>query len=651
MTTARDSHKKHSLAFKLAAFILTSTSIIFIIAFAYNYTHSRDVVMEGVEENARNLTLSTVNKIETVLHGVEKIPHCITTYLENLDYNQDQLLQFLKNIIAGNDDIYGSTVAFEPYAFDSELRHFAPYYYKSGDEVDFMYLGSESYNYFSWDWYLIPKEMDMPIWSEPYFDEGGSKIIMATYSVPFHQMKDGRSIIHGIVTADMSLEWLVNIVSSISLYDSGYAFLISRNGVFVTHPDQSLLMRESIFSAAEGANDSNLRNIGRAMIRGDQGFVPYQSVYLNKKCWLYYAPLPTNGWSIGVVIPEDELFAGLHTLNKRIFTIGITGFALLFVVVVLISGTITRPIRTLAHTTMEIAKGNLDIEVPRLKTRDEVGDLSRSFEDMRVALKEYISDLTETTAAKERIESELKIAHRIQMSFLPKHFPPFPDKIEFEIFANLEPAKEVGGDLYDFFLLDDDHLFISIGDVAGKGVPAALFMAVTKTLMKGVAEKSILPSEILMKVNDELAHDNESSMFVTVFCGILNIKTGEFSFSNAAHNPPVIIRASQNPDWLEIPRGFLLGPMEGSEYFTEKIILHPGDMLFTYTDGVTEAMNQEKQLYSNERLIETISDSKATTAEQLVHEVFASVRDYADNEPQSDDITALSLLYKGASEH
>ncbi|MDP2838670.1 MAG: PP2C family protein-serine/threonine phosphatase, partial [Syntrophales bacterium] len=334
-----------------------------------------------------------------------------------------------------------------------------------------------------------------------------------------------------------------------------------------------------------------------------------------------------------------------------VLIIGTAGFGLLFLIIVLISGTITRPLRTLAGKAAEIARGNLDIEMTEVKSNDEVGDLSRSFDNMKTALKEYIANLAETTAAKERYESELKIARTIQMSFLPKNFPPFPENIEFDIYATLASAKEVGGDLYDFFLLDKDHLFFSIGDVSGKGVPAALFMAAAKTLMKGTAGRDMAPSEVLSRVNRELCLENDSMMFVTVFCGMLNFRTGEVLYSNAGHNPPLVLRPGQPPEWLPLPDGFFLGTMEDSTYETRRILLASGEMLLLYTDGVTEAMNGEKAFYYEERLIRVAKDHERGSPEELVREILQSVRDFAGSEPQSDDITLLALSFRGRAEN
>ena len=473
---------------------------------------------------------------------------------------------------------------------------------------------------------------------------------MATYSLPFYKTINGKRTFQGIVTADISLDWLVKIISSVSTFKSGYSFLISKKGNFVSHPDESLILKETIFSIADAREDPHLREIGEEMIHGKTGFVPYQGFYLNRPSWIYYSPLPTTAWSMGVVAPEDELFADIHQLSRHVFLIAIAGFTILLLVIFTITNRMISPLETLAATTTDIAKGNLDIQLPHVTSHDEVGDLSRSFEEMRVSLKEYISNLAASIKARERLDSELKIAQNIQMNFLPKRFPPFPDKTEFEIYAKLEAAKYVGGDFFDFFLLDENKLFISIGDVADKGVPAALFMAMTKTLMKGVAEQEPGPAEILMKVNDEIALDNDTFMFVTVFCGILNLQTGEFIYSNAGHNPPVLIRKEQAPEWLTLPEGFILGPMMNTVYKNDRIDLHPGDLLLLYTDGVNEAMDEDRIIYSNERLIDTVTDRKSDSAEGLVSLVMESVKRYSGEQPQSDDITILALRYDGRGE-
>jgi sigma-B regulation protein RsbU (phosphoserine phosphatase) len=253
-----------------------------------------------------------------------------------------------------------------------------------------------------------------------------------------------------------------------------------------------------------------------------------------------------------------------------------------------------------------------------------------------------------TRAAKERIESELTIARDIQMNIVPKTFPPFPDMQEIDIHASIEPAREVGGDLYDFFFVDDDHLCFVIGDVSGKGVSAALFMAVSSTLFKASAKPGTPPEEILYRVNNDLCADNEASMFVTAFFGILNIRTGEIVYSNGGHNPPYIRRTSGDVEFLQCASGLALGVMEEFTFVRDIISLKPGDDIVLYTDGVTEAINRQDEFFSDGRLEEFLRKTGSTySACHLVQSISGTVHDFAAGAVQSDDITLLVIRYNG----
>ncbi|MBU6402040.1 MAG: HAMP domain-containing protein, partial [Verrucomicrobia bacterium] len=497
------------LAVKFGILVLGSTGLIFVLAFAASHRVASRLMLGTVEEDTRNLARNTVNRLEAVLLSVEPLCKVMADRLSHERPSPEELTRMLDGTLQAAPHVFGSAIAFEPGAFARDRAAFAPYRYRTADGLGFSDLGVGSYDYFSWDWYIIPRETGRPGWSDPYFDEGGGNAMMCTYWVPFYRLTNGMRTFAGVVTADVRLERLAQIVASLKLPRGGFAFLLSQNGQFISHPDTNLVFTESIFSVAEEAGDRQLREVGRRMVRGQEGFERIDAPGTRAISWLYYAPVSASGWSMGIVFPEQAVLAGLRDMDRVVFWIGSTGFSLLLVVIALLAVRVTRPIRMLARQTHEIARGNLDLPVPAVTSQDEVGDLSQSFEDMRVALKEYIANLADTTAAKERIESELKIAQTIQRSFLPKRFPPFPDRKEFDLHAELQPAREIGGDLYDFFLLDPQRLFFAVGDVSGKGVPAALFMAVTKTLLKGVSEQQGTPAQVLAKVNRELYVDNE----------------------------------------------------------------------------------------------------------------------------------------------
>jgi sigma-B regulation protein RsbU (phosphoserine phosphatase) len=640
--------KRHGIAFKLILYIMTGITLIFALIFGYNYLYSKKILLKNVEDNARNLALATTNRIDKILHSMEVAATNLATFLQQSAYDDKQrLLDLIRSFVECNPEIYGSTIAFEPYAYDQSSLYFSPYFYKSKGETKFTYIGGEGYHYFYWTWYQIPKELNRPIWNEPYYDEGAGNIIMSTFSVPLYKTVSGEKEFLGVLTADISLDWLQEIVSSIKIFESGYGFLISRNGTIVTHPFKDLIMHETIFSVAEARGDAYLREIGREMIKGKTGFVPFTSIVTEDKCWMAYCPVPSTGWSLAVIYPQDELMADVVNLNRTVFLLFLVGLFLLLGVIVFNARSITKPLRMLAKATRVISTGNLDAEFPQIKSKDEVGNLSESFVTMQDSLKRYIKDLTETTAAKERIESELKIAREIQMSIIPKIFPPFPDRPEFDIYAFIEPAKEVGGDLYDFFFIDDDHICFMIGDVSGKGVPASLFMAVTKTLFKANTDEGIKPDEILTRLNNELARDNESCMFVTIFCGILNTKTGEVLYSSAGHNPPLVLCREKGAEYLGTSGGVAVGALEGLSFKTEKLVLHPGDCLFMYTDGVTEAANLKDELFSEKRLRNDLSPLADRPIKAIVSSLMEKIEDFSQGAPQADDITMMIIKYFG----
>jgi phosphoserine phosphatase RsbU/P len=296
----------------------------------------------------------------------------------------------------------------------------------------------------------------------------------------------------------------------------------------------------------------------------------------------------------------------------------------------------------------EPVTGPSDIDHLPQKSRDEVGKLAESFITMEHALRRSISELKETTAAKERIESELKIARDIQMSMVPKTFPAFPHRPEFDLYAILVPAREVGGDFYDFFFIDDNHLCFAIGDVSGKGIPAALFMAVTRTLFRTSAGKVSMPDKILSLLNLEICRDNDACMFVTVFCAVLDIRTGEVEYSNGGHNLPYLVSHCEIAP-LKNTGGMALGFTQDVTYRSEKLVLQAGDGLFLYTDGVTEAMDEGGNQFSEPRLEEFLHQVDASSATEIVRDAVDRVKSHSAGAPQSDDITALALKYLGDS--
>jgi len=458
--------KRNSLSYRIISRVLLFCLVLGIIIFSVYYLFTRVTIEKTTRENAELIAENAINRIEKTLRPMEMIPDNFSWMVESGTIPEDSIYQFLKTMVKNNPSVYGSTIAFEPYLMDPSQKYFAPYAYRDGDEIKAIQLGSADYDYFIMDWYQIPSMLRKPYWSEPYYDTGGGDALISTYSVPFYLNRNRHRVFGGIITIDISLDWLTEIVSSVKIFETGYAFLITRSGSFVTNPNRSLIMNETIFTLAKETNLPEMREIGRKMIKGETGHI---SIKYNEKgkVWIYYIQLPSTKWSLGVVFPHKEMFAGLRDLNIFITILSLFGLGLLVFFTIKIIRKQIEPLSKFSNSARIIAEGNFNAELPQITTNDEMKELHDSFEFMQNELANYVINLKETTSAKEKIESELRIAKEIQMGMIPHIFPPFPNLPEIDLYASLVSAREVGGDLYDFFLLDDNLLCFAIGDVSG----------------------------------------------------------------------------------------------------------------------------------------------------------------------------------------
>ncbi|MFC1516057.1 SpoIIE family protein phosphatase [Thermodesulfobacteriota bacterium] len=440
---------------------------------------------------------------------------------------------------------------------------------------------------------------------------------------------------YGVVGIDVTLDNLTQYIEKIRVGRNGYLILVDADGTILAARDESI-----IFQSIEAVCKDNLK----ALFEQKEGAVTFSRN--NKEHYLVFSHSPVLDWKIAFVIPSEEIDREVGAVvSQVVIVLAISLFLLSVLTLFGLEFFVVKPLSELHEGTEIIAKtGDLDHRI-RISSEDEIGNLSESFNRMTRDLKSHIEKLTETTAAKERMESELRIAREIQMDLLPHVFPPFPDRTEFDIYAEIEPAKQVGGDLYDFFFIDDNRLFFVIGDVSDKGVPAALFMARAKAMIRSTAKNLDSPNEILDVVNKELNINNDSMMFVTIFCGILAIDTGAVFYTNAGHNPPLLVRSDKTVDFLGTTGDTALGFEPDLTFGKAEIILQPGDAIFMYTDGVTEAFNEKNEEFTEERLKTEVRLHSGKSTENMVLLVLEKVKTFTGNEPQSDDITLLGLKY------
>ena len=361
---------------------------------------------------------------------------------------------------------------------------------------------------------------------------------------------------------------------------------------------------------------------------------------------------------VGADISMDEVMEDrLHFLLSMCLGMAVTAAIFIVGFYIYIRKFVVLPINQLAAAASDYAthKNNnpeqsiSSIASLDIHTGDEIENVAESVKKMELEINDYIDNLTRVTAEKERIGTELSVAKQIQASLLPCVFPAFPERREFDIYASMDPAREVGGDFYDFFIVDDRYLWVIIADVSDKGVAAALFMVIAKTLIKNHAEFNQSPADVFNIVNNQLCENNSVGMFVTAFMGRLDLKKGDFVFANAGHNYPLIFKQQQGFYWLKSRPGLVLAGMEGIKYQSHEIKLVPGDRLFLYTDGVTEALNQKKELYSDARLLKTVNkqDVDGMPLKEFLDYLKNDITLFSNGAEQSDDITMLVMEYNG----
>ena len=353
---------------------------------------------------------------------------------------------------------------------------------------------------------------------------------------------------------------------------------------------------------------------------------------------------------VGLDIPVDRIYKELRHLILNLFIavafILTVGIAVFYRVV---RSKLIEPVTSLETATKNLIR-NLNSDEPfklEIHSGDEIESLAESFEEMGSSLKQYIQENTKITTEQERLRTELHLAARIQEAMLPGRFPAFPDRKDFDIHAGMNPAKEVGGDFYDFFLIDDDHLALVIADVSGKGIPAALFMMLTENMVRNYTKAGQSPKEVLTSVNESICASNSTEMFVTVWMGILDLNTGILTAVNAGHEYPVLKKPGGAFELYKDKHGFVVGGMENAVYHEYELQLEKGSVLFLYTDGLPEATNANDELFGNERMLEALNSGRTDTPEFVLADVAFKVDAFVGEAPQFDDMTMMCLIYNG----
>jgi phosphoserine phosphatase RsbU/P len=655
---------KRTLSARLIVWVGVPAAILFALVVAISAERSFDQVLKQAKANAEETATSYAARIETLLRQAQKIPEMMAIELEagRLD-TEAKVEEFLHTVVGRNRDlVYGSCIAYKPRGFSTERTGYGPYVYQSPEGLKLEFLDNPSYDYFSWAWYRQPRDAGRPLWSEPYFDEGGGKTWMITYSVPFR--KD--DLFLGIVTVDIALDRLFGEASKMSgkdrqrLGESAYIMIVDRAEKVLVSPslDFSDASRKDRSVVAPLLKDEN-PELAALLQHPHNDCVPVWSKRDNAEMLVAFGPILRR--EVQPAETESKLWEMMFLLMSRRsetirpatdllmwqIALGVAGLAGLLGALVVVARSVSRPISELSSAAKQIAAGNLELALYSNGSTEEVSRLTDAFNKMTKDLRMQMQELRYTTTVRERLEGELSAARSIQMSLLPKVFPAFPNRPEFDVHAVVRPAREVGGDFYDFFLIDERRLCILISDVAGKGVPAALFMAVTKALIKATALSGCSLTKLMAAVNNELCEEADAGMFVTSLVVILDTETGEIEYSNAGHLAPFLLEADGKVGPLDGGHSPALALGAGLEFSTAHHKLKPGDVLFMFTDGVTEAVSKTREFYTPRRLQIVLRDVYTLPVQRITRSVVQDVRTFAADQDQADDISVLAVRWIG----
>ena len=612
-----------------------------------------------MEDHYQGIVEFTNEKLSSLLSTVEISANNNVDELEQNLGSPKEVFDALARELQLNPHVTGLGFAFVPDYFPSQGTYFEPYVKQENGEIVQRQIGGPDHDYLLAEWYTKTVELDAGHWSDPYVDNEGAHDMLCTYALP---VKDSKGKLAGVLGTDISLGWLRYQLAENDRKENErarrsdntatpdgedsriYSFIIGRYGEYLAHPDEDRVLVDHFYRHLDSEISAvKNRELVQSMIDGEHGNT--NVVIDGVKSHILYAPLVRTGWSMAIVVPIEMIYTPGVAIGLVILFLLMVGLLIVSFMCRRIIRKATRPLTYLAQSAGEVAQGHFDTPLPVIRYNDEIRQLRDSFANMQQSLGEYIQQLTSATASQAAMESELDIARDIQMSMLPKTFPPYPERSDIDLYGQLTPAKAVGGDLYDFHIRDE-KLFFCIGDVSGKGVPASLVMAMTSAQLRTMSSGEDHPGRIVSTLNKAEASRNESMMFVTLFVGVLDLKTGKLQYCNAGHNAPILITPDGDAVFLQVDSNLPVGVVPEWSYTVQEMILAPGSALLLYTDGLSEAENPEQALFGEDRILETLRGATSTDPTALVSRLTDAVHHFVNGAEQSDDLTLLAIRYR-----
>lgn len=587
-----------------------------------------EVYMLALSNSRKSLTASRL-EIEKSLKEIESVSQVMSMAVRDGNFEVSSLTSSLLEV---DTNIVSCVIAYEPYAGEEPRKYFVASSYRNDGNIRTSVTSRNDINYSALEWYSKPKETGLPHWNEPSYEDG--PVATTAYSVPLYDENDN---FFGVMRLSVSLDLLDKVVNRFRPYPSAVTIVVSRAGVFMTHRDKYRVMNETIFTEAEASGRARRIEKCREVMAGGSGetVYPADGTLRHVQYESFY-----NGWAILGICSYLDFFKPINYIIWMLVIIMICGLIVQYIYINKKIKQLTKPIAVMTYSAMNMARGNFHASFPVVRTNDEIKKLEVSMRLLQTSINRYISELKNSTSLKERMESEMSVANNIQMSLLPREFQ---SQQEYDCYATLIPAKSVGGDLYDV-RRDGNTLFFAVGDVSGKGVPAALYMALTKSAFNFVKNRKT--EAINSRINDAFAESNEEGMFVTLFVAKIDLDTLEMEFCNGGHNPVIIIEPDGKARFLKCKTNIALGLFPGFEYESEKLQLSPGSRILAYTDGITEAENASKELFGDERLLNFAGNIPSDiNSKQVITDLLSAVHEFTDGNEQNDDMTIFSVKF------
>lgn len=633
-----------SIAYRLSIYISLAVISVFIAFIGINFLFNLKTIKENVQAKAITESSQITSNVNRQIISVREITSNISEQI--IFYDQHNYVQpFIEKIIDKYNFINAIHINIEETVPGLDYRNFYSFkhndsihFYKANEPLETCLSSSESFK----------KLLDKGVkgWSEPIMCKRNMNVVVSYYS-PILVQINGEDKQVGEVICELSLLELSKTINNIKIGNNGFAFLVSRNGTYITHPVKEWILTRNIFDLSADVFDINAINVKQALREGKPGTVVARPEILNyQKCWVYYAPISENGWTLLFVLPYKELYEPLYLPILKMLFFSVLGILIIYVLITYITNKQIEPLSTVTNELKEFSTVAGLTEV-KGDSSNEIKRVSDSLNEMRIWYEKYKMRASDDAQKSKLQKEDLLQASEIQKSLIKVDFPAFTDRSEIDLYASYKPLKVVSGDLFDYFFQDEDNLVFTMGDVSGKGVPAAFFMSVAQTIIKTYAVEDSSAKAIVTKANEELFTNNMHQFFLTLFLGILNVKTGILTYCNAAHNTTYILREDGTLDKLTDTHGLPLGLYRDKLYRDGTYLLEKGDTIILYTDGVTELQDENKLQFGHERFMKNLKSLKGLEPKEIVEKIEKSLDLFSGDSPRNDDVSILVLKYNG----